>query len=108
MRLPYTGRLKALPFTTQATCFRGMVTLQSDQDMVLDEIRDYQALMAHLEGLDGHRARQDCCVHRMESLSRYITATVSYVGKYSMGDAEFYIQGYNALPSTALPSTHYR
>lgn len=106
VRLPYTERLKALPFTTQATCFRGMVTLQSDQEMVLDEIRDYQTLMAHLEGLDGHRARQECCVHRMESLSRCLTATVSYVGKYSMGDAEFYIQDYNALTSTALPSTH--
>ena len=106
VRLPYTGRLKALPFTLQATCFRGMVTLQSDKEMVLDEIRDYQALMAHLEGLDGHRARQDCCVHRMESLSRCITATVSYVGKSSLGDAEFYIHDHNALPSTALPSTH--
>ena len=42
----------------------------------------------------------------MESLSRCVTATVSYVGKSSMGNAEFYIQDHNALPSTALPSTH--
>ena len=34
VRLSFTDRIKALPFSTQATCFRGMVTLQSDADMV--------------------------------------------------------------------------
>ena len=32
------------------------------------------------------------------------TATVSYVGKASLGDAEFYVQEFHPLPSTALPS----
>jgi hypothetical protein len=104
--LPYTPRLRAMPFSTQATCFRGMVTLQSDPDMVLDEIREYQELMTRLEGLETHAMRQALCVSRMEALSRRITATVSYVGKASMGEAERYIQEYEALPSTALPSTH--
>ena len=106
VRLPYTDRLRALPFSTQATCFRGMVALQSDEDMVLEEIRQYQTLIAHLETLDGHPARRACCVSRMKALSGCITATVSYVGKANLGDLERYIQEYAALPSTALPSTH--
>ena len=104
-RLPFTPRLKKLPFSTQATCFRGMVTLQTDQDMVLDEIRDYQALMQQLETLSIPE-RQAVCQQKMEDLSRCVTATVSYVGKANLGDAERYIQEHEALPSTALPSTH--
>ena len=106
VRLPFTDRLRNMPFSTQATCMRGMVTLNSDEDMVLDEIRDYQALMARLEAMDSLDQRQAHCVERMQALSRCITATVSYVGKANLGDAERYIQEYDALPSTALPSTH--
>ncbi len=106
VRLPYTERLEKLPFSTQATCFRGMVSLQSSQDMVLEEIRGYGALMNELGAMSGHEERQKYCRERMEALSRCLTATVSYVGKANLGDAERYIQEYEALPSTALPSTH--
>lgn len=106
VRLPFAERIKGLPFSTQATCFRGMVALQTDADMVLDEIREYQAVAAHLDALTDPRDRQRYCVERMEALSRCVTATVSYVGKASFGDAERYIQQIDALPSTALPSTH--
>ncbi len=100
------GRLKRLPFSTQATCFRGMVSLQSDVDVVQDEIREYQELVRHLRTLPGHAERKAYCLRRMEERSRCITATVSYVGKANFGDVEHYIQEYEALPSTALPSTH--
>ena len=106
VRLPYAGRIKDMTFSTQATCFRGMVAIQSDPDMVLDEIRDYQALISRLKALDSHKKRREYCVRRMEELSECITATVSYVGKADFGEAARYIQEYEALPSTALPSTH--
>lgn len=106
VRLAYTERLKKMPFPAQATCFRGMVALQSDRDMVLDEIRDYQALMAELSAMDDLRERRSRCVRRKEDISRCITATVSYVGKADLGAAERYIREYGAYPSTALPSTH--
>ena len=47
-----------------------------------------------------------CTLYYGVALSRCLTATVSYVGKASLGEAERYIQEYEALPSTALPSTH--
>ena len=78
----------------------------SFDDAKRQEIRDYQALMAHLRTLDSHDSRRACCVRRMESLSRCLTATVSYVGKSDLGDTERYIREFHALPSTALPSTH--
>ncbi len=67
VRLPFTDRIKTLPFSTQATCFRGMVTLQSDTDMVLDEIRDCQALVESLEAMDALQARKACRVRRTEA-----------------------------------------
>ncbi len=106
VRLPYSDRMKRLPFSTQATCFRGMVTLQSDVDMVLDEIREYQALMEHLDAMEDPKERRAHCVRRMEELSQCITATISYVGKADLGDAERYILESDAMPSTALPSSH--
>ena len=106
VRLPYAGRIKALPFSVQTTCFRGMVTLQSDPDAVLDQIRDYQDLAAQLETLPDYAARRVCCAKRMEKLSRCMTAVVSYVGKADFGEAERFIHECSAYPSTALPSVH--
>lgn len=105
VRLPYTERMKRMPFTIQATCFRGMVSLQTDNDMVLDEIRDYQALVATLKTMENPLERRTCCLERMEEVSKRMTATVSYVGKANLGDAERYILENNVMPSTALPST---
>ena len=106
VRLPYQRRMRSLPFSAQATCFRGMVTLQSDEDMVQNEITEYQELMTRLDGMDTYEERRKCCVGRMETISRCLTATVSYVGKANFGDVEPYIQEFEVLPSTALPSTH--
>ena len=106
VRLVYGDRIKKLPFMHQATCFRGMVALQTDRDMVLDEIRDYQELMRELSRMDSFEERHETCVRRMEELSRCVTATVSYIGKVNMGSLEQYLQEFDPLPSTALPSMH--
>ena len=106
VRLPYTDRMKKLPFSEQATCFRGMVALQSDENTVLNDIREYKKLIAHLETLGSHEQRRQCCIKHMKELSSCVSATVSYVGQADFKDAEYYIQEYEALPSTALPSTH--
>lgn len=105
VRLPFTKRMRSMSFTEQATCFRGMVILQADDDMVLDEIRDYQALMKDLAPLNTEE-RRTVCRNRMKDLSACITAVISYVGKADLCEAEQYIQEYEALPSTALPSLH--
>lgn len=106
VRLVYSDRIKKMPFMNQATCFRGMVALQSDRDMVRDEIRDYQELMRELGKTDSFAERHDICVSRMENLSKCVTATVSYIGKINMGPMEHYLQEFDPLPSTALPSMH--
>ena len=62
--------------------------------------------MNRLKAMSSHGERQQYCRERMEALSRCLTATVSYVGKANLGDLERYIQEYEALPSTALPSLH--
>lgn len=106
VRIPYTERMKSLSFTKQAACFRGMVTLQSDPDMVLDDVREYKKLAERLKTMKSTHERRKCCIGRMEEQSRCVSAAVSYVGKADFRDAEHYIQEYEALPSTALPSLH--
>lgn len=103
-RLVFHDRMKTMDYMTQVTCFRGMVALQTDREMVLKEIQEYQELMKYLDTLPSHEARHAHCVKLAQEKSQSFTATVSYVGKIHMGDAEFYVQEFHALPSTALPS----
>ena len=103
-RLVYYERMKKMDFETQTTCFRGMVALQTDVDMVRAEVQEYQQLMSVLASLPTHDARHAYCKKLSDEKSRMFTATVSYVGKVPLGDAEFYVQEFHVLPSTALPS----
>ncbi len=103
-RLVYDERIKKLPFSMQETCFRGRVSLQTDADPVLEDIKQYQQLMSDLKGLT-MAERHARCVADMDNLTACLTATVSYTGKGVFGDAEYYVQEFHALPSTALPSS---
>ncbi len=103
-RLVFHERMKSMDFATQETCFRGMVAAQTDEGMVRREIKEYQELMEELKGMPTHDERHAHCVRLADKKSQMFTATVSYVGKSSFGDAEFYVQEFHALPSTALPS----
>ena len=105
VRLVYGDRIKKLEFKDQATAFRGMVALQSDPDIVMEEIREYQEVVADLKSLPSEADKHRYCIDRMNRMTSYFTATVSYVGNADMGDAEYYIQEFHALPSTALPSS---
>jgi hypothetical protein len=104
VRLVFRPRMREMSMPKQETCFRGMVVLQSGQDMVRQEVREYQQLMERLEELPTHEKRHELCRRLSDEKSRSLTATVSYVGKCDMGDAEYYVQEFHTLPSTALPS----
>ena len=103
-RLVFDERLQRKSFDVQVTCFRGMVAMQTDGDMVRREVQEYQELMAELADLPTHEARHARCKQLSDEKSRMFTATVSYVGKVPLGDAEYYVQEFHTLPSTALPS----
>ena len=104
VRLVFDKRIAAFPFETQVTVFRGMVAMQSDREMVRREVCEYQDIMDALADLPTHEERSAYCRRLSDEKSKLFTATVSYVGKASMGEAEFYVQEYHVLPSTALPS----
>ena len=104
VRLVFHDNMKQMDFETQKTCFRGMVALQSDNEMVKQEVREYQELMDTLAQMPTHEDRHAYCKQLADEKSQMLTATVSYVGKVDMGDAEFYVQEFHALPSTAMPS----
>ena len=104
VRLVFQEGMKKMNFETQETCFRAMTALQSDSEMVKREIQEYQQLMVKLSTMPTHEDRHVYCKRLADEKSQMVTATVSYVGKVDMGDAEFYVQEFHALPSTALPS----
>lgn len=103
-RLVFHDIMKKESFDMQVTCFRGMVALQTDAEMVRKEVQEYQALMETLASLPSHEARHHYCMELSDRKSEMFTATVSYVGKYPLGEAEYYVQEFHVLPSTALPS----
>lgn len=104
VRLVFQDRMRDMDFETQETCFRGMVALQSDNEMVKREVQEYQELMYTLSTLPTHEERHAYCKRLADEKSQMFTAAVSYVGKVDMGESEFYVQEFHALPSTALPS----
>ncbi len=105
VRLVYKDRLKKMAFMDQATSFRGMVALQSDPDVVLEEIKEFQNIVNHVKQLPTIEQKHRYCIERMDLMTSYFTATISYVGKTDMGEAEHFIQEFHVLPSTALPSS---
>ena len=104
VRLVFHEKMKRMDFEVQETCFRGMTAVQSDAEMVKRDVREYQELMDTLAAMSTHEERHEHCKRLADEKSRMFTATVSYVGKVDMGDSEFYVQEFHALPSTALPS----
>ncbi len=105
IQIPYAGKIRKMPFSRAATCFRGMVALQSDSEAVLDDIRDQQELIRRIRKIDTFDGRRAYCISAMEERSRCMTATVSYVGKSNMGELEQYIMENSIMPSTALPGS---
>ncbi len=105
VRIVYDERIAKFPFMRQATCFRGMVALQSDTDMVLKELSEYASTIDALEALPDENARHEYCVDLMNRVTKSMSATISYVGKANFGEAEKYIQEFHVLPATALPSS---
>ena len=103
-RLVLQDKMKKMSFETQVTCFRVMVALQTDADMVRKEVKEYQDLMHVLATMPTHEERHAYCKKLSDEKSRMFTATVSYVGKVNMGEAAKYVQEFHVLPSTALPS----
>ena len=103
-RLVFAERMKKMDFETQETCFRGMVAMQTDDNMVRKEVQEYQELMQVIASMPTHEERHAHCKRLSDEKSRMFTATVSYAGKMNMGEAARYVQEFHALPSTALPS----
>ena len=103
-RLVFKDKMKQMSFDRQVTCFRAMVALQTDVDMVRKEVQEYQDLMQILATMPTHEERHAYCKKLSDEKSRMFTATVSYVGKADLGEAAHYVQEFHVLPSTALPS----
>lgn len=90
--LEYKDRMKSMDTGTQATCMRGMIMLQKQDENILDFVRENCRMINHMMTIPDIEGKQKT-MKKFTSLF-YDTATfkVSYVGRSSMGASEKYIK----------------
>ncbi|MDY5986746.1 MAG: hypothetical protein SPJ81_07295 [Lachnoclostridium sp.] len=90
--LSYDDVIKAKPFTTQATAYRGRLILASDKELLLAGVGNackYYTMMDQLPTVEAKRAMAN---KMRESFMGRTSYVVSYVGQAKMGEAERYVK----------------
>ncbi len=90
--LEYQERMRDWPLERQATAFRGMVFAQSREESVLEGLKHINRNARELIGLRTDGERLAATGRNARALKQLLTATVSYVGRARLGDAERYVQ----------------
>lgn len=95
--LEYKDKMHEWSLTDQATAFRGMVFAQTLDENVIANQQTMNQNCRVLRSLKTDEARAAFVRKDDAYLSGVLTATVSYVGKADLGDAEPYIAGFRTL-----------
>ena len=103
MRLEYKDRMKGMDLTTQATIYRGMTFLQSDEERVRQTLLMAAARYRMAAAIPTLAGRQEAFSQFMTMGAGVYTFTVSYVGKGNYGGAEKYIREFWTHVPTAMP-----
>lgn len=103
MQLEYKDRMKGIDLTTQATIYRGMTFLQSDEERVRRTLLMAAARYRMAAAIPTLAGRQEAFSQFMTMGAGVYTFTVSYVGKGNYGGAEKYIREFWTHVPTAMP-----
>lgn len=93
--LEYKEKLKNYPLDMQATIYRGMVFAQTTRKHVLEGVAGNNRSIRQLLALPSDEARAVEAGKTVDAMKNIQTATVSYVGRGSFGDAEKYIRDFH-------------
>lgn len=90
--LEYKQHMRHMDTRDQATCFRGMVMVQGQDENVMDSVRNNIRLFERMDALPDIADRQKMMQQVVSSFLDVDTFKVSYVGKSGMGASEKYIK----------------
>ena len=98
--LEYKDRMKDWPLDMQATAYRGMVYVQTRDEIVLAGAASQKGVNQMLMSKATDEERLAIVKAVGEVTDRLITATVSYVGKAGFEDSEDYIRDFRLWTSS--------
>lgn len=95
--LEYKESMKKMDIRDQATCLRGMVMVQGQEENVWDSVRNNIRLFERVEAIPDIEGRRKMLRQVVSSFLDVDTFKVSYVGKSCMGAAQAYIRSIYSL-----------
>lgn len=95
--LEYKESMKKMDIRDQATCFRGMIMVQGQEENVWDSVRNNIRLFERAQAIPDIEGRRRMLRQVVSSFLDVDTFKVSYVGKNGMGAAEAYIRSIYSL-----------
>ena len=99
--LEYKDRMRDWPLDRQATAYRGMVFAQTQEENVLMGVASLKGVNGLLFSKDSDQERLGVAGYVNALAGKVITATVSYVGKANLRQAEQYIRDFRLWTSSA-------
>ena len=99
--LEYKDKMRDWPLDRQATSYRGMVFLQTQDEAVLAGVNEANAFTRMLLSKKTDQERLEMTAATDDMSNQFMSAVVSYVGKTDFNGAETYIRDFRAW--TACP-----
>ena len=89
--LPYSEKLHNMPFTQQATIYRGRLILAADQERLQADIQNSTRLYRKIYETKSLEGKRQLVRHIIDSYKGASTFQVSYVGPAQLGSVEPYV-----------------
>ena len=99
--LEYNDKMRDWPLDRQATAYRGMVLVQTQEENVLMGVASIKGINGLILSKENDQERLGVAGYINALAARVVTATVSYVGKANYKEAEQYIRDFRTWTSSA-------
>ena len=99
--LEYKDKMRDWSLDMQSTAYRGMVFAQTQEENVLMGVASFKGMNGMLLSKESDAERMAVASYIGSMASRFVTATVSYVGKANYREAEQYIRDFRLWTSSS-------
>ncbi|MDO5390021.1 MAG: hypothetical protein Q4F24_02865 [Eubacteriales bacterium] len=95
--LEYKEAMKKMDIREQATCFRGMIMIQGQDENIWQSVKGNLKINERIHAMPDMKSKRMMTQQIVESCVGLDTFKVSYVGKNHMGAAEKYVKGMHVV-----------
>ena len=95
--LEYKEAMKKMDIGEQATCFRGMIMIQGQDENIWQSVKGNLKINERIHAMPDMKSKRMMTQQIVESCVGLDTFKVSYVGKNHMGAAEKYVKGMHVV-----------